>query len=217
MCSAHRHGAGTGGDTPWPAPLHPPPQSPLGLPPPPAANFPAGHFRSSCRRRNEWKDAVFPRRKPGRGNPGRGSGQGRESPGRDEGLPPAAASSGPAAGRGARHCPPPLSPALRRRRRLPSGARSGGMAPGKSLCVPGALAPRSRGREKGDYGEWRRKEMEQGDHEGRRSRGRWRPRSCLSPRCSLSPASEAALRQGGTFKNYFVRREVGDQTVYCLT
>lgn len=108
---------------------HPPPQSPLGLPPPPAARSPAGHFRSSSRRRNEQRDAVFPRGIPGRGKPRWGSGQGRDSPGRAEGAPrPPPPLHGPQRG-GARAMPASLSPALRGRRSL-----RGEMATEKSLC-----------------------------------------------------------------------------------
>lgn len=115
----------------------------------------------------------------GRGNSGRGSGVPQPPP------PP----HGP--GRGGRHFPPPLSPALSRCRRLPSRVQSGALAPGKSLYLYRAFLALGAGR----------REERDGDGEGRRNRGRWRPRSRLSPGCfPLSAAPEAALHQGGTFK-----------------
>lgn len=143
---------------------------------------------------------------------GNRAGPGQPWPGRGT---PAAASSRPSARRGGARAIARLPPA-------PPGAaaaacpRGRGAAPWRPAdgWIPSALGPgRKEAEEQGHYGAWRRREMQWGDHEGRRSRGRWRSRSCLSPRCSRSPVSQAALREGGTFKNHFVHREVGDQTV----
>lgn len=143
MRSAYQHGAG--GDAPRPAPRHPPPQRPRGLPPPPAENFPAGHFRSSSRRRrNGWQDAVFPRRNPGRGNPGRESGRARTAPAGTRRSRSRLLTAPSAEGRRA---PLPASPQPRPEALLPSGARSGSMALEKSLGPE-----RSGDREKGGRG-----------------------------------------------------------------
>lgn len=134
---------------------------------------------------------------------GNRAGPGQPRPGR--GAPAAASSRPPARRGGARHCPPPLSPA--RRRCCPQG-RGAARWRLKNRWGPSALGTgRKEVEEQGHYRVWRRREMEQGDHEGRRSRGRWRSRSRLSPRCSRSPVSEGALREGGTLKKKISRIE----------
>lgn len=114
---------------------HPPPQSPLGLPPPPAANSPAAAGTNNGTPSSRGENRGGERRGGDRGRAGTARAGLREPRGRRPLRALRAAGRAP--------CPPPLSPALRGRHRLPQ--RGDG---DREVAVSWVL----RVREKGDRG-----------------------------------------------------------------